>query len=62
MFVSSLFSIFWNVSGRRALNSVVTRDLRCFDFFFLNKSKYSSLVSNYQNAIIHENAGGPSKL
>lgn len=66
MFVSSLFSIFWNVSGRRALISVVTRHLRCFDwliyFFLKTKDKYSSLVSNNQNAIIHENAGGPLKL
>lgn len=33
MFVSSLFSKFWNLNYRRALNLAVTRDVRCVLIF-----------------------------
>lgn len=41
MFVSSLFSKFWNLSYRRALNSAVVRDVRCALLF--NKTVFFPL-------------------
>lgn len=62
MFVSSLFSKFWNLSYRRALNLAVTRDVRCVLIFLKKRSILFSSPSNYQNEISHENTCGPLKL